>query len=434
MTQTTLLKNCTALLMDDMGTVLKNAYVAVEGETIRSVGTERPTGDFVNEVDCGGNVLMPGFVNAHTHLPMTLMRGYGGGCDLQTWLTQYIFPAEDKLDARAVRAGTRLALAELIAAGVTTVADMYMFCDEIAQEVVQSGISANIARGSTLFAPTLDAKTFPALVETRRLAESWHGYGNGQIMVDVSIHGEYTSHPALWLAMADYANEKNLGMHVHVSETQTEQSACLERWGDTPIQILDRYGVWDTRAIAAHCVFTTEADFAMMADKGISCVHNPVSNLKLGSGVAPVPAMKQAGVNVCLGTDGVSSNNNHSMFEEMKLAALLPCGLTHDPLALSPREVLRMATRDGARALGRRTGQIAPDFTADLILVDFDRPHLTPCHSVEDHLVYSAQASDVVMNMARGRIIYQNGVYHTLDLEAIRAEVKNYALPLLFGE
>ena len=170
-----------------------------------------------------------------------------------------------------------------------------------------------------------------------------------------------------------------------------------------------------------------------MAAKGVSCVHNPVSNLKLGSGVAWVPAMKKAGVNVALGTDGVSSNNNLDMFEEMKFAAVLHNGVTHDPLALLPRDVLAMATRDGAKALGRQTGQIAPGYTADLILVDFSHPALTPCHSVRDNLVYSAHGSDVVMNMARGKIIYQNGTFLTLDLEKIQAEVKQYALPLLFG-
>ena len=197
-------------------------------------------------------------------------------------------------------------------------------------------------------------------------------------MVDASIHGEYTSNVPLWQWMAAYAQEKKLGMHVHVSETQSEHEACKERWGKTPLQILDRYGVWDTRAIAAHCVWTTEEDWALMAEKGVSCIHNPVSNLKLGSGVAWIPAMKRAGVNIALGTDGVSSNNNHDMFEEMKFAAILHNGVTHDPLALLPRQVLAMATRDGARALGRRTGQIAPGYTADLILVDFDRPSLTP--------------------------------------------------------
>lgn len=171
-----------------------------------------------------------------------------------------------------------------------------------------------------------------------------------------------------------------------------------------------------------------------MAEKGVSCIHNPVSNLKLGSGVAWIPAMKRAGVNIALGTDGVSSNNNHDMFEEMKFAAILHNGVTHDPLALLPRQVLAMASRDGARALGRRTGQIVPGYTADLILVDFDRPSLTPCHSVEDNLVYSARGSDVVMNMARGKIIYKDGTFFTLDLERIKAEVETYALPLLFGD
>lgn len=178
--------------------------------------------------------------------------------------------------------------------------------------------------------------------------------------MDASIHGEYTSNVPLWQWMAAYAQEKKLGMHVHVSETQSEHEACKERWGKTPLQILDRYGVWDTRAIAAHCVWTTEEDWALMAEKGVSCIHNPVSNLKLGSGVAWIPAMKRAGVNIALGTDGVSSNNNHDMFEEMKFAAILHNGVTHDPLALLPRQVLAMATRDGARALGRRTRTDCP--------------------------------------------------------------------------
>lgn len=431
---TTLLHNCRALLMDEKGTVMDNAYVAVEGDTIRSVGTVRPEGTFDQEIDCKGNVLMPGLVNAHTHIPMTLLRGYGGGCDLQTWLNEWIFPAEDKLDGRAVRAGTGLALAELIAGGVTTIADMYMFCQEITEEVAASGISANIARGTTLFAPDFDPKTYPAMVEMRELADQWHGHNNGQIMVDACIHGEYTSRPDLWLAVAELAKEKGLGMHVHVSETKSEHEDSLKRWGKTPIQVLSDHGVWDTRAIAAHCVWTTEADWAIMAEKGVTCVHNPVSNLKLGSGVAQVPAMKKAGVNVALGTDGVSSNNNHDMFEEMKFAATVHCGVSRDPLAISPLEVLTMATRDGAAALGRKTGQIAPGYTADLILVDFDRPNLAPCHSVTDNLVYSASGRDVVMNMARGKVIYKDGVFFTLDLEKIRAEVKNYALPLLFGK
>ena len=431
-----LLYHCRALLMDEENTLLDPAYVVVEGERIASVSSTRPQGPFAQEIDCGGNVLMPGLVNAHTHIPMTLMRGYAGGCDLHTWLNDWIFPAEAKLDDRAVRAGADLALAELIAGGVTTIADMYMHTPAIAQAVLAAGISANLSCGGVYFGAPGDFSpaTCPDCAHQRQLTEEFHGAGNGQILVDASIHGEYTSNVPLWQWMADYAQRKGLGMHVHVSETQSEHEGSLTRWGLTPFRILDRYGVWDTRAIAAHCVWTTEDDWAGMAEKGVACVHNPVSNLKLGSGVAWIPAMKAAGVPIALGTDGVSSNNNQDMFEEMKFAAVLHNGVTRNPLALLPQDVLAMATREGAKALGRQTGRIAPGYVADLILVDFTRPHLTPCHSVMDNLVYAAHGSDVVMNMARGKIIYKDGTFLTLDLEKIQAEVKSYALPRLFGD
>ena len=431
-----LLYHCRALLMDEENTLLDPAYVVVEGERIAAVSSTRPQGPFAQEIDCGGNVLMPGLVNAHTHIPMTLMRGYAGGCDLHTWLNDWIFPAEAKLDDRAVRAGADLALAELIAGGVTTIADMYMHTPAIAQAVLAAGISANLSCGGGYFGAPGDFSpaTCPDCDHQRQLTEEFHGAGNGQILVDASIHGEYTSNVPLWQWMADYAQRKGLGMHVHVSETQSEHEGSLTRWGLTPFRILDRYGVWDTRAIAAHCVWTTEDDWAGMAEKGVACVHNPVSNLKLGSGVAWIPAMKAAGVPIALGTDGVSSNNNQDMFEEMKFAAVLHNGVTRDPLALLPQDVLAMATREGAKALGRQTGRIAPGYVADLILVDFTRPHLTPCHSVMDNLVYAAHGSDVVMNMARGKIIYKDGTFLTLDLEKIQAEVKSYALPRLFGD
>lgn len=431
-----LLYHCRALLMDEENTLLDPAYVVVEGERIASVSSTRPQGPFAQEIDCGGNVLMPGLVNAHTHIPMTLMRGYAGGCDLHTWLNDWIFPAEAKLDDRAVRAGADLALAELIAGGVTTIADMYMHTPAIAQAVLAAGISANLSCGGVYFGAPGDFSpaACPDCDHQRQLTEEFHEAGNGQILVDASIHGEYTSNVPLWQWMADYAQRKGLGMHVHVSETQSEHEGSLTRWGLTPFRILDRYGVWDTRAIAAHCVWTTEDDWAGMAEKGVACVHNPVSNLKLGSGVAWIPAMKAAGVPVALGTDGVSSNNNQDMFEEMKFAAVLHNGVTRNPLALLPQDVLAMATREGAKALGRKTGRIAPGYVADLILVDFTRPHLTPCHSVMDNLVYAAHGSDVVMNMARGKIIYKDGTFLTLDLEKIQAEVKSYALPRLFGD
>ena len=430
----TLISNVRAVLMDEACTVLPGAYVAVEGSKIVSVGTERPDGPFDREIDGQGNVLMPGFVNAHTHVPMTAMRGYGDGHNLQDWLNDYIFPVEARWDDRAVACCADLGLAEMIASGVTCIADMYMRTGVIAQRVAQAGINANLSCGGVLFSDSFDPETDHDCVAQRSLTEEWHGYNGGQILVDASIHGEYTSRADLWQWMAGYAREKGLGMHVHISETRAEHEACKGRHGGlTPIQTLDQYGVWDGRAIAAHCVWTTPEDWAIMAKKGVSCVHNPVSNLKLGSGVAPIPAMKKAGVNIALGTDGASSNNATDMFGEMKFAATIHAGVNLDPLAIQPMDVLRMAICDGAKALGRKTGQIKAGYTADLILVDFHRPNLTPCHSVADNLVYSATGRDVVMNMARGNIIYKDGVFFTLDLEKIQHEVKHYALPLIFG-
>ena len=427
-----LIHNCTAVLMDEAGTVLPGAYVAVEGTRIVSVGTVRPQGTFDQEIDGKGNVLMPGFVNAHTHVPMTAMRGYGDGNNLQDWLNNYIFPVEARWDDRAVRSCTALGLAEMIASGVTTIADMYMHTDIIAQEAASAGISANLSCGGVQFSDTLDPATHGDCVVQRELTEKWHNYNDGQIRIDASIHGEYTSHKELWQWMADYAREHKLGMHVHISETRAEHEACIARHGKTPIQTLNDYGVWDGRAIAAHCVWTTPEDWAIMAEKRISAIHNPISNLKLGSGIAPVPAMKKAGVNVCLGTDGVSSNNCTDFFSDLKFAAILHNGAGCDPLALLPLDALKMATRDGGVALGRQTGVIQAGYEADLILVDFSHLNLTPCHSVISNLAYAAHGSDVCMNMARGKVIYKDGDFLTIDLERVRREVADYALPLLF--
>ena len=427
-----LIHNCTAALMDEAGTVLPGAFVAVEGTQITYVGAQRPQGSFDQEIDGKGDVLMPGFVNAHTHVPMTAMRGYGDGNNLQDWLHNYIFPVEARWDDRAIRCCTDLGLAEMISSGVTCIADMYGHSPAIAQEVAAAGISANLSVGGVQFTDDFNPDTHNDCKVQRELTERWHGYNDGQILVDASVHGEYTSHHQLWQWMADYAREHGLGMHVHISETRSEHAECLARHGKTPIQILNDYGVWDTRAIAAHCVYTTPEDWAVMAGKGVSAVHNPMSNLKLGSGIAPVPAMKQAGVNVCLGTDGVSSNNCTDFFGDLKLAAILHNGAGCDPLALLPIDALRMATANGGKALGRRTGVIAQGYTADLILVDFSRLNLTPCHSVLSNLAYAAHGCDVRMNMARGKVIYQDGDFLTIDIDRVKREVADYALPLLF--
>ncbi len=430
-----LFADVTAVLMDGAHTVLPHAYVQVEGGKIAYVGQTRPQEFAGEEIPGGSRVLLPGFVNAHSHIPMTLMRGYGGGHDLQDWLQNYIFPAEARWDPRALRAATRLGAAEMIASGITCVADMYMGCHTVIEELVRAGLSANVCCGATQFTPETDPERMADVRFHRELTERWHGYGDGQIAIDASVHAEYTSYqaPALWEWMARYAADHGQGVHVHLSETEREHRECLERHGLTPAALFERRGLWEPRAIAAHCVWTTPEDWAILARHGVSVVHNPTSNLKLGSGVAPVPAMVRAGVNVALGTDGVSSNNATDFFFDMKLAAILHNGVERDPLAVTAWQALEMATVNGARALGRRTGRVEAGYDADLILVDFDAPNLIPCHDVAENLVFSAQGANVVMNMCRGRVIYREGRFLTIDLDEVKRELADYAMPKLFG-
>ena len=430
----TMIYNVTAVLMDPAHTVLPNAYVVVDGHKITDFGAQRPQGFTGKCIDGKGGILMPGLVNAHTHVPMTAMRGYGDGNNLQDWLHNFIFPVEAKWDDRAIRACAALGLAEMIASGVTCIADMYMHTDAVLREVESAGISANVSCGGVQFEEPFDPDKNHDCVVQRALTEKWHGRDDGRIQVDASIHGEYTSHAGLWDWMARYAADHGLGMHVHLSETQAEHEQCKARHGGkSPAAVLAEHGVFDVRASAAHCVWTTEEDWAILAKKGVSAVHNPMSNLKLGSGVAPVVDLKKAGVNVALGTDGVSSNNCTDFFGDMKLAAILQNGVRHDPLALTAWDALEMATVNGGKALGRKTGRIEKGYEADLILLDSEALNLIPCHDAANNLAYAAHGSNVVMNMARGKVIYKNGEFLTIDIEKVKKEVAGYALPLLFG-
>ena len=430
----TMIYNVTAVLMDPAHTVLPNAYVVVDGHKITDFGAQRPQGFTGKCIDGKGGILMPGLVNAHTHVPMTAMRGYGDGNNLQDWLHNFIFPVEAKWDDRAIRACAALGLAEMIASGVTCIADMYMHTDAVLREVESAGISANVSCGGVQFEEPFDPDKNHDCIVQRALTEKWHGRDDGRIQVDASIHGEYTSHAGLWDWMARYAADHGLGMHVHLSETQAEHEQCKARHGGkSPAAVLAEHGVFDVRAIAAHCVWTTEEDWAILARKGVSAIHNPMSNLKLGSGVAPVVDLKKAGVNVALGTDGVSSNNCTDFFGDMKLAAILQNGVRHDPLALTAWDALEMATVNGGKALGRKTGRIERGYEADLILLDSEALNLTPCHDAANNLAYAAHGSNVVMNMARGKVIYKNGEFLTIDIDRVKKEVAGYALPLLFG-
>ncbi len=431
----TLFSNVTVVTMDEELRVLFSAFVGVTDGKISYLSKEAPTEQPKQIINGEGMVLMPGLINCHTHLPMSPLRGYADDVDLATWLNDYIFPREDRLDGRCVKAATLLSIAECLRFGTTSVSDMYYFCDEVAQAVAESGIKANISRAITYFGDDFDFEKDSRCQELVALKEKWHGYDNSRIRIEAAIHGEYTSNHQVWEQVSDYARAEGLRMHVHLSETKAEHEGAKERHGLTPAQVLDCHRVFDVPAIAAHCVWVEDEDMQLLAKRGVTAVHNPCSNLKLASGCARVQDMVKAGMNVALGTDSNASNNTLDMFEEIRAATYMAKGASLNPEALPAQAALLMATVCGARAQGRQEecGMIKVGLDADLILLDFTQPHLMPCHNVMSHLAYCVNGHDVVMTMVRGKILYSAGKYHTIDLNAVVKEFADYVMPKMFG-
>ena len=410
----------------------KNGYLGIDGDTIEYLGTEPPKGTYDQVKDMTGKLLLPGLVNGHTHTGMSLLRGLGSDLPLKEWLFDTVFPVEDRLTEEDLRIGMELSLLEMIASGTTAFTDMYMGACFSASAVLASGMKANLCRPLQSFDPDEEPMTCRRMREMLALYDTWNGAGNGRIVVDFSVHAEYTCTERMVRAAAEEAQKRGAGMHIHLAETEAEQESCLEKYGLTPAQWFDKLGAFGGRAYAAHGVWLTESDQALLKERGVTVVHCPESNLKLGSGVADVPAMLAEGMIVALGTDGAASNNNLNLFEEMHLAALLHKGVRRDPTVLPLAQVLKMATVNGARLQGRTdTGTLAVGSKADVIAVDMDRPHLVPCSDPLSNLLYSAQAADVVMTMADGQILYENGDFLTLDRDRILREARQAARRLL---
>ena len=344
---------------------------------------------------------------------------------------------EEMHDHLKVKKAALLSIAECLRFGVTSVSDMYFCSDAVAEAVAESGIKANLCHAVTTDrTDDFDPDTDPDFREAEALHDKWHGYDGGRIRVDCGIHAEYTSTYPAWEALSKYALENGLGMQLHLSETKQEQEDCEERSGLTPAQLLDCHHLFDVPTVAAHCVWLTEEDMRLLAKRHVSAAHCPVSNLKLASGCADVMGMVKAGMNVCLGTDSVASNNNHDLFEEIKAAALMAKGKTGDPTAVPAEAALMMATVCGARAQGREKecGQLKLGMDADIIMLDFTQPHHIPCHNILSNLVYAASGHDVVLTMVRGKILYAAGKWPTIDLAAVAKELHDYAIPKVFAD
>lgn len=375
-------------------------------------------------IKASGMAALPGLVNAHTHAAMTLFRGYADDLPLKEWLEEKIWPLEAGLQPGDVYWGTQLALLEMIRTGTTCFADMYFFMDQVAEAAVDAGIRACLSHGLIGVSETADK----ALKISRAFVKRWHNEAGGRITTMLGPHAPYTCPPGYLRRVVDLAAELEVPIHIHVAETAEERENILGDYKKSPVQLLEEVGLFNHHVLAAHCVHVSDEDIAILAEKKVGVAHNPQSNLKLASGIAPVPKMIARGVNVGLGTDGAASNNNLDMFEEMRTCALIHKGITGDPTVVSAYEALSMATVGGARALGlEHVGVIAPGMKADLILVDMDRPNLIPRHNVVANLVYSALGSDVDTVIVDGKIIMSRGVFQTIDAERVYREAEKRA-------
>ncbi len=428
-----LIKNAELITIDESMPLITNGYIGIKGGRIDFISDSLPENVEAREIIDGRNkIAMPGLVNAHSHSAMTLMRNYADDMALEKWLFDNIFPVEAKLTDKDVYWGTMLGISEMLKSGITAFADMYMFMDDVARAVTETGIKANLCKSPVQFFEDGQLKRLDKSQGTIDYYNSYHNSADGRIKVFVEIHSVYMFNENTLRNAAQLAKQLNSGIHIHLLETVSEVESSKKDYGMTSIEICRETGVLDVPVMAAHCVHLTDSDLCIMREKNASVVHNPTSNLKLGSGIARIPEMMDMGINVCLGTDGAASNNNLNMFEEMNLAAILHKGVAMNPQLMKAQDVLKMGTVNGARAIGfDDTGILSEGMKADIILVDTDKPHFYPKNDPMAMIVYSAQAADVDTVIVDGNILMKNRAFTHIDEEKIKFEVDTLSKRLL---
>ena len=424
-----LIKNALILTVNQNNEVLENADIAVADGRLLAVG--KVPENFLPDkvINATDQIALPGLVNTHTHIPMSLFRNYADDLPFWPWLLEKIKPAEDHLSAEHVYWGAKLGVLELIQSGVTCFSDMYFYMDEVAKVVKESGIRACLS-GVLLEVGDLGPTFMKAAVDFH---DSWDGKAEGRIKAFFGPHSMYLCGPEYLRETTEEALKRKTAIHIHLAESRQEVADCLEKYGKSPVQHLADLGMFACRTVAAHCVHVSADDIDLLAKHKVSVVNNPTSNMKLANGFAPIDAILKKGINVALGTDGSASNNNVNLFEEMHLAALVNKAVTEDAESVPATEVLRMATINGAKALGleNEIGSLEVGKRADLILLDTNKPHYFPRHNPVSSIAYSAQAADVKTVMVNGQVLLENYQLKTIDVEETMREAERMAFDLV---
>ncbi len=430
-----LIVNGTVLTMDTNETTLINGGIATAKDRIIAIG---PTAEFSDwsasrVIDADGGIIMPGLINTHTHAAMTCFRGLADDLQLMTWLNEHIFPAEAKLDQQKVYSGALLACAEMIMSGTTCFCDMYLFEDAVARAAQNAGMRAVV--GEVLY--DFDSPNYGPIAKgfeyTRKLIDTWHNHP--LVTIAVEPHSTYLCAPELLQKAFDLARSFKLPLVIHLAESKSEVAQIRERFDRTPVQHLAELGILAPNLVGCHCVELTENDIALLKRFDVKVAHNAESNMKLASGIAPIPRLLDEGICVGLGTDGCASNNNLDLFLEMDTVAKLHKAKTLDPTVMDAQTVLKMATIWGARVLGLDAfiGSLEAGKKADLIIVDSAKPHLTPMYNAVSHMVYAARGSDVTTAIINGAIVMQDGRLKTIDLSSVIKDVNRIAKEIAAG-
>lgn len=423
-----IIKDTMIITMENRDSIIKNGYILINDNKIEDIkeGEYNGTLDGVKVINGNGCVALPGLINCHTHVPMTLLRGYGEGLPLMKWLNEKVWPFEAKINDMDTKIGTELGILEMIHSGTTTFVDMYFRSNVIGEAASKAGIRACIGN------PIIGEAWESQLEESLSLKDQFKN--NSLIDVIIAPHSPYTCTPEVLKKAGEVARKNNMKLHIHIAETMDEINIIRNSYNTTPLNLcLKAQLLEDNKVIAAHCVYVNEEDMKIMKKYGITAVHNPQSNMKLASGVAPILKIMNMGTNVALGTDGASSNNNLNMIDEMQSAALMHKLYTKDATVFGGYDTLRMATVNGAMAIGKQEsiGMIKKGYDADIILIDLMKPHMLPIHDIYSNIVFSSQGSDVKTVIISGKVVMEDNKVKTIDEKEVLAKAQDLVEDIL---